>query len=294
MVFAVTLLIGLVAGAVGGLAGIGGSIIMLPALAIFVGYSTPERPEHHLYMASAMLVNVVVAYFAKVQHAKEGAVRADLVRPILASMCVSVVVGVLVVNVFDGTVAKNVLIGFILCYCLFNFYSAARKLPEPEMHHQRGGRMLLVGIGGLTGFMAGFLGIGGGIVMVPMMQLVARVPLRQSIAASAAVMWVTAIIGSATKLALLHTHGQDWLDAVALAGPMALGAVAGARFGAWCTHRLHLPYLKVAISVILGASAIKMAYDSLTKFQARQSDSVQVDRAPAGQEPKALAQQEEP
>ncbi len=290
----VTLLTGLVAGVVGGLAGIGGSIIMLPALAIFLGYATPDRSEHHLYMAAAMLVNVVVAYFARVQHAREGAVRADLVRPILASMCVSVVIGVLVVNVFDGTVAKNALIGFILCYCLFNMYSTVRKLPEPQPHQQRGGRALLLGIGGLTGFMAGFLGIGGGIVMVPLMQWVARVPLRQSIAASAAVMWVTAIIGSVTKLSLLHTHGQHWLDALALAGPMALGAVAGARFGAWCTHRLHLPYLKAAISIILGASAIKMAYDGLSKFRARQTDSAEVDRAPGGQGSTTLTPSESP
>lgn len=293
-VFVATLLIGLGAGVVGGLAGIGGSIIMLPGLAIVLGYATPARDEHHLYMAAAMLVNVVVAYFSRVQHARQGAVRRELVRPILASMSVSIVLGVLAVNLFDGTVAKNVLIVFLGCYCLFNLYSAIRKLPEPEPHHQWGGKVLLVSIGCVTGFLGGFLGIGGGIVMVPLLQIVAKVPLRQCIAASAAVMWVTALIGSVTKLALLHTHGQDWLDALAIAGPMALGAVAGARFGAWCTHRLHLPYLKVAISVILGASAVKMAYDSLTKFKTRQSDSVEVDRAPGGQEPTALTPHEAP
>ncbi len=55
------LTIGLVAGLVGGLAGIGGSIIMLPALGLFLGYKTPARTEHHLYMASAMTVNILVA-----------------------------------------------------------------------------------------------------------------------------------------------------------------------------------------------------------------------------------------
>lgn len=290
----VTLVIGLIAGAVGGLAGIGGSIVMLPGLALLLGYATPERSEHHLYMASAMLVNVVVAYFSKVQHSKEGAVRPDLVRPILASMCVAIVAGVLVVNVFEGTVAKNVLIVFILCYCGFNLYSAARKLPEPEPHQQRGGKALLVGIGSLTGFMAGFLGIGGGIVMIPMMQLIARVPLRQSIAASAAVMWVTAIIGSILKLSLLHTHGQHWQDALAIAAPMGLGAVAGARFGAWSTHRLKLPFLKVAISLILGASAIKMAYDSLTGSNIRHSGSEVGAPEPEGQNQRVLPPEEGP
>ncbi|GAB4384336.1 MAG: sulfite exporter TauE/SafE family protein [Phycisphaerales bacterium] len=255
----ITFVIGLIAGLVGGMAGIGGSIVMLPGLALLLGYATPDRAEHHLYMASAMLVNVVVAYFSKVQHARQGAVRPDLVRPILASMCFSIVLGVVVVNFFEGTIAKNVLVVFILTYCLFNLYSAVRRLPEPEPHQQRGGVVLLVVIGSLTGFMAGFLGIGGGIVMIPMLQLIARVPLRQSIAASAAVMWVTAIIGSITKLSLLHTHGQHWQDALAIAAPMGLGAVVGARFGAWATHKLRLPFLKIAISLILGASAVRLA-----------------------------------
>lgn len=279
----ITLIIGLIAGLVGGLAGIGGSIVMLPGLALVLGYATPDRAEHHLYMAAAMLVNVVVAYFSKVQHSKQGAVRADLVRPILASMCISIVIGVVVVNYFEGTVAKNVLIAFILCYCLFNLYSAMRKLPEPEPHHQRGGIPLLIGIGGLTGFMAGFLGIGGGIVMIPMLQLIARVPLRQSIAASAAVMWVTAIIGSITKLSLLHTHGQHWQEALAIAAPMGLGAIVGARVGAWTTHKLKLPFLKVAISLILGASAIRMAVGNAGKHSPRQPDSPTAPGEPSGQ-----------
>lgn len=279
----ITFIIGLLAGLVGGLAGIGGSIVMLPGLALLLGYATPDRAEHHLYMASAMLVNVVVAYFSKVQHARQGAVRPDLVRPILASMCFSIVLGVVVVNFFQGTIAKNVLVVFILTYCLFNLYSAVRRLPEPEPDQQRGGVALLVGIGSLTGFMAGFLGIGGGIVMIPMLQLIARVPLRQSIAASAAVMWVTAIIGSITKLSLLHTHGQRWQDALTIATPMGLGAVVGARFGAWATHKLRLPFLKIAISLILGASAVRMAVANGRAGSAGQGGSSPIPVEPARQ-----------
>jgi len=271
-IFVIPLIIGLIAGVVGGLAGIGGSIVMLPGLALVLGYATPDKSEHHLYMASAMCVNVVVAYFSKLQHAKAGAVRPDLVRPILAAMCVSIIVGVLFSNVFDGSVAKNALVVFILCYCLFNLYSAVRKLPEPDADHQRGGKPLLVAIGTFTGFMAGFLGIGGGIVMIPMLQLIGRIPLRQCIAASASIMWVTAIIGSTLKLSLLHTHDQSWVDALALAAPMGLGAILGARFGAWCTHRLRLPYLKVAISLILGVAAVRMALGG-SRDQSRQADT---------------------
>ena len=51
-------LIGLAAGILGGLAGVGGSILILPALAFLFG----SRPDvvQHLYMAAAMTVNDVV------------------------------------------------------------------------------------------------------------------------------------------------------------------------------------------------------------------------------------------
>ncbi len=255
-------LIGLSAGVVGGLAGIGGSIIMLPALALIYGYSGPDKNEHHLYMAAAMLVNVIVAYFSSREHAKAKAVRRDLVKVILPVMAVTILLGVFASNQFEGRIAKTGLVIFLLCYCTANLVSAARRREEPKPDQQRGGNLLLGGIGAITGFMAGFLGIGGGIVMVPLLQIFARIPIRQAIASSTAIMWVTAIIGSAFKISTLAEHQQHWIDAVVLAAPMGLGAVFGARIGAILTHKLNLPFLKVAISMLLGAAAIRMALPS--------------------------------
>lgn len=257
-----TLLVGLVAGAVGGLAGIGGSIIMLPALGLLLGYGSAEATEQHLYIGAAMCVNVVVAYFSRGRHRQAGAVRPDIVRPLLYTMCTFVLAGVLLATPLPGTWPKFALIVFIFGYAGYNVAANIWKLPEAPDDAPRPALWKLLAIGGVTGTAAGFLGIGGGIVMVPLLQA-ARVPLRQAIAASASVMWVSAMIGATAKLATLYRFDFGPLDALVLAGPMALGAVFGARAGAALTHKLRLPWLRTVIAIVLAMAAARLAVSAL-------------------------------
>jgi len=260
----ITFAIGLVAGGVGGLAGIGGSIIMLPALGLFLGYASAAKDEHHLYMAAAMAVNAVVAFASLVQHRRAGALRRRLVLGIAPAMMLAIVLGVEISDRFDGRVAKMGLIVFLFAFCLYTFLTTVRQLPDHREEDQRGGVWMLVAIGALTGTLAGFLGIGGGILVVPLLALAARVPLRLAIATSAAVMCLSSPIGAAWKLWTLRTHEVDgvplaWQDALVLAMPMSLGAVLGAMIGARLTHRLKLTYLRLAISIILAVAGARMA-----------------------------------
>lgn len=255
----VTLVIGLFAGAVGGLAGIGGSIIMLPALGIFLGYLDDSKAEHHLYMAAAMVVNAMVAFASTRKHRQAGAIEPRLTWRLTPPMFVGILGGVLLSNVMEGNTLKLALVGFLWLYCAYAIVTTVRKLPEPDPDHMRLGWLWIGGIGALTGVLAGILGIGGGIVMVPLMILTARVPVRRAVAASAWVMQITAPAGAIVKLVTLGEHGQNWADALSLAVPMAVGALVGASIGAGLTHRLKLPYLRLAIATILAAASAKLA-----------------------------------
>ena len=77
--------IGLAAGVMGGIAGIGGSIIMLPALVYVFGPQT----DHHVYQCSAMIVNAVVAYSSSKQHEKSGAIRKPLYKRLWPAMALA-------------------------------------------------------------------------------------------------------------------------------------------------------------------------------------------------------------
>lgn len=255
----ITLSIGLAAGVIGGLAGIGGSIIMLPALGLFLGYTGSDKPEHHLYMAAAMVVNAIIAIASTRQHRKAGVLDAKLNLRLSPPMLVGILIGVGLSNVMQGNTLKLGLVGFLWLYCAYAVVTTVRKLPEPGLDQMRTDWWLIGSLGALTGILAGLLGIGGGIVMVPIMILAARVPVRRAVAASAWVMQITAPVGALAKLATLGQHDQSWWHAMNLAVPMAAGALVGALIGAALTHRLRLPYLRMAIAVILAVASGKLA-----------------------------------
>lgn len=259
-------LIGLGAGVLGGLAGIGGSMIMLPGLAILLGYDDQQHTQHHVYMAAAMCVNVLVSIPAAWRHSRAGVVRRDLIRIILPAMALAILVGVWVSNRFDGWWLMLFLACFIALYSLMNLFRVLRKRPEPGREEERATPPVLGTIGASAGFIGGLLGLGGGVVMVPMLQVFAKVRLREAIGTSSAIMWLTAIIGAAAKLATLGSQGRTIPEALWLVLAMGPGAVFGGVLGASLAHALPLQIVRGTISVLLLIAAFRIAWPVLANL----------------------------
>ena len=113
--------------------------------------------------------------------------------------------------------------------------------------------------------MAGLLGIGGGAIAVPVAQVVCRLPLRQCIGASAAVMCLTAGVGAALKLGTLSDVTTetgalaDWKIAAAIVACLAPMALLGGFIGAGLTHRLPLREIRIVFSVVLLVVAARLS-----------------------------------
>lgn len=263
-----TCLIGAFAGLLGGLAGIGGSMIMLPALHIF--YPEHERPAvHHLYMAAAMIVNLAVAIPAALKHRAMGGVRPDLFRPLVFTTLLAVAVGVLISNAFSGDALKLLLAAFLLVYCVYNVVRIIQG-PKPQDEPDRPVPVWkLHATGGTTGVIAGLLGLGGGVIMVPMLQMLCDVRLRKAIGTSSAVMAFTALAGATLKTATLPRVGESIGDALFLAALMAPGAVVGATLGATLTHRLPIRWVRGVITVLLIVAAYRLAAGDIRDWLSR-------------------------
>jgi uncharacterized membrane protein YfcA len=247
--------IGVGAGFLGGLAGVGGSMLILPALGLILGYPDAKGTQH-LYMAAAITTNLVVALPASLRHARAGAVRVDLLRVIIPAMVVALVVGVLLSNRLAGWELVLALAGFQLSYCGWSLWQVGHRRPDFQPGQERATVSRLVGSAGGSGLVAGVLGLGGGVLLVPVLQVACRVRLRQAIGTSSAVICLTVGVGAAVKLMTLGQHGQVWSEGLMLAGIMSPGAVVGAWVGASATHRLSLPVVRVLIVVLLGTSAV--------------------------------------
>lgn len=248
--------IGFAAGIIGGMIGIGGSIIMIPAMAII--FDRSPWAGQHLFQAAAMIVNIAVAIPSALRHRAMGAFRMDLFRWMLPAAIVATIVGVLISNLIPGETLKQVFAVFLV-YIVID--EARKILKRHEDHASANARVdaprgFLVG--GVMGLGAGLLGIGGGGLAVPLARVVCRLPVREAIGTVAAVMCVTAVFGATAKVATLESHGADWRVAVLIAAILSPSAVIGGHIGAGLTHRLPLRVVRVVFAVTLLIAAGRM------------------------------------
>ncbi len=109
--------------------------------------------------------------------------------------------------------------------------------------------MQLVLIGLVAGFFSALFGVGGGIVMVPLLLLVAHFSERPAMATSLASIGLIAFVGSISYAA----HGHIQLGYALVVGlPAAVGAVVGTSV----QQRLTTPALTLGFSALLTAIGV--------------------------------------
>ncbi|MEX0653541.1 MAG: sulfite exporter TauE/SafE family protein [Phycisphaeraceae bacterium] len=263
-------LIGLVSGLLGGMLGVGGSVVMIPAMTLVFGFN------QHLYQAAAMVMNVAVSLPAVLRHRRAGALVPGALRWMLPAALACVLVGVWLSNlpVFAGAEGGLWLGRLLALFLVYVIVLNVMRLVRPGAGEaMAGARVTPVrsgAIGGVMGTIAGLLGIGGGAVAVPMQQVVMRLPLRNAIANSAAIICISAGVGAIYKNATLARHvgvddgaagagGVGWQTSLLLAALLAPTAWAGGRAGASLTHRLPIRQVRLAFVGLMVVAAWRMA-----------------------------------
>jgi uncharacterized membrane protein YfcA len=270
-------LLGLIAGVLGGMLGVGGSVVMIPGLVWLLGRE--HGAEQHLYQAGAMIANVAVSVPAAMRHRQAGAMTPSVLVGMLPAALVCVLIGVGLSNlpIFSGADGSVWLGRCLAVFLIYVIYANTRKLlrstatadPSTEMTPDPGSARLrpLTGgitVGGIMGSTAGLMGIGGGAIATPLQQTLLGLPLRNCIANSSLVICISATLGAISKNASLSLHATpalplQWTDGLWLGLLLAPTAWAGGRLGASLTHRLPLRTIRIAFILLMVIAAWKMA-----------------------------------
>ena len=206
-----------------GLLGSGGSILTVPVLVYFFGQGEKEA------IASSLLVVALVALTGTALQARRGTIDwktgAGFGIPGMASASLGAVAG-------QATPPGVQMLTFALTMLV----AAAMMLGRTARTSEGGGRgpLAIVAAGLGVGALTGFVGVGGGFLIVPALVALAGLPMPRAVGTSRAVIALTAATGFAAQLPRIVDGSLD-LDGPVIALTAGLGiagSIAGTSIGA--------------------------------------------------------------
>lgn len=262
---AALLALGLGAGFLAGLLGIGGGMLMVPLLTILLTHRGGVEPGLAVKMAIATsMATIAFTSIASVRaHHRRGAVRWIYVR----GMAPGIVLGGLVAGAGVFALVRGQALALV--FALFVAFSATQMLRggTPSPSRQMPGLAGQTAAGGAIGFVSGLVGAGGGFISVPFMTW-CNVPIHQAVATSAALGFPIAfantlgyVIGGWNQPAPLPgAFGFLYLPALVL---VAAGSVLMAPLGAKTAHAMNVAQLRRVFAMLLYVLAAYMLWRAL-------------------------------
>ena len=256
--------IGLFAGFLGGLLGVGGSLIIIPGLVLYLSYTPAGYHGHdqHLLQAAAMICNVFVAAPSVLAHYRAKAILPVVVVVLVPTALAGILLGVFVSNSpyfaeENGAYLAMALVVFLLYVIGYNLWrlSGTRDMSKGFDPNKKLPTWRVFAVGLPMGFVAGLLGIGGGALCVPAQQVLLKIPLRRAIANSAATIVCVSAFGATYKNLTLPVHGIPIWDSICLALTLIPTAMVGSYLGGRLTHTLPRRVLRVVFVVFMGVVA---------------------------------------
>ena len=254
------LLMGLFVGFFAGLLGIGGGLILVTLMVyLFSVQGFPADRILHIALGTSIASIVFTSISSLLAHHKHGAVRWDIVRAAVPGLIVGTLLGTFVA---DQLKSKYLAIFFVI----FVYYSAVQMFvnAKPKPSRQLPGRLGLNLASVLIGVLSALVGVGGGIMTIPLMSM-CNVPMRNAIGTSAALGLPIAIAG--TIGFIVTGLGKDHLPPFSVGYvylPALIGIVIGTLvtvpWGAKMAHTLPVSSLKKIFAVILFILATRMLW----------------------------------
>jgi uncharacterized membrane protein YfcA len=253
-------LLGALSGLLAGLFGIGGGLVIVPALnLIFVSMVPliPAQSRMHFAIGTSLAVIVFTSVSSLLAHHRRGAVKWTAFRRLVPGILVGGLAGAVIADAISNRLLQSVfgaLLVVIAVYLILGYRpSASRKLPGVT------GCSIA---GSAIGTVAALAGIGGGVMTVPFLVWCAT-PMRTAVGTAAACTFPVALAGAfgfmlmgpgATEVSAASTGYVFW---PAVAG-ISVTSVILAPVGAWLAHSLPVERLRQGFALLLVFVGLRM------------------------------------
>lgn len=262
MSFLLYVVLGVCAGTFAGLFGIGGGLLIVPAL-IFSFKLQGFAPDVLIHMAigTSLATIAVTSTSSVIMHHKKGAVKWSVLPYMVLGIALGVWLGVITAIHLKGKTLQLIL-GLFVILVATNMLLNVRL--SSFSFKRKSGAPLLFMVGSIIGWKSGILGIGGGMLSVPFLKFYG-LPIKKAVATSAACGVPIAIVGAISNIVLgsgnpmLPEYSIGFVYWPAFAG-IVLTSTVCARFGARLAHRLPAKTLHKYFATFLFVVGIKLLW----------------------------------
>lgn len=250
--------LGVLAGLLAGLLGVGGGLVLVAALALLLpAQGVPTAIAMQAALATSLASVIVTAAASAAAHARRGAV----LWPQVAWLLPGLLLGAWLGGRFAVGIDGGQLRWFVVAYCLLAATQLALDLPRPpagvRLARPPGPALSLAG--GIIGAVSAVVGIGGGSMTVPVLVWRGVAPVRAVASSSAC----GVAIGLSAAASYASAPGASGMPAGSIGYvflPAAIGIVLTslpmAPVGARLAHRIDGLTLKRVFAVFLVAMAL--------------------------------------
>ncbi len=253
-------LLGIVAGVLAGLLGVGGGLVLVAALAWLLPLQgVPVDAAMHAALATSLASIVITSTASARAHHRRGSVLWPSVAWLLPGLLIGGWLGSRFANLLSGEFLR----GFVAIYCLIAAAQLSLDWPRPRSEAAvapQGAGLSFAGV--FIGAVAALVGIGGGSMTVPLLVWRGVAPVRAVGTSSACGIGIglASAAGYATLLPTVPmpagSLGYVFLPA---AIGIALTSMLAAPYGTRLAHRLSGKALKRVFAAFLLAVALSLA-----------------------------------
>jgi uncharacterized protein len=264
------LIVSYFAGLLGALTGLGGGIVIIPALVLLF------KVNIHYAMGASLISVIATSSGASVAYLREGYTNLKIGILLESGAVIGALVGAYLVY-FMPTAIIAIILGAVLIFSAF--FSLKRRetrevkqtshpwaialgleghYPTPEGEKSYSVQHVPLGIGLLTiaGLISGLIGIGAGALKVLAMDQAMRLPYKVSTTTSNFIIGITATVSSGIYLA------RGYIDPI-ITFPVLIGVVFGAFSGAKLLTKMATRLLRILFAAVIFIIAIQMIYKGI-------------------------------
>ncbi len=250
--------LGIFAGILAGLLGIGGGLVIVPILVFTLPpLGIPEVHLMHIALGTSLASIIFTSISSMRSHNKRGAVRWDIFKTITPGIIIGTFLGSLSTSFMNTNFLKAI-------FVIFLYYVASQMLfgLKPKASRQVPGSKGMLTAGSVIGIFSSLVGIGGGTLSVPFLTM-CNVVIHTAIGTAAAIGLPIAIAGTAgyiwTGLGVegLPPYCIGYVYLPALLGIVSASMLT-APIGVKLAHSLPVDKLKKIFAVLLIIVATRM------------------------------------